>query len=517
MDRDAVASDHSLSAAALSETMRGEVEALRATFRTGRTRALTWRKEQLHAILRMLEENHLELTAAIRADHQNSPKIRGFLDLKRAAEETRMALKNLDDWAADQPAAASAPMFGEAFVRPEAKGVVLLISPWNYPIAMVLDPLIPILAAGNCCMIKPSEVSSHSAALICELIDRYLDRSAVRCVLGGIPETTALLEQKFDHIMYTGNGAVGRIVMQAAAKHLTPCTLELGGKSPTYVDASCANITGAATKIMWWKFVLNVGQTCIAPDYVLVHRDVEHEFVRECQRVLKMWFGATASEQRANKTFARVINARHVGRIRRLLDNTHGNVIAGGEVDEASHYIAPTLVKVPDIDEPLMCEEIFGPVLPVLVVDGVEDAIRQTNAVCSQPLALYMFADDEDTIETYLRGTQSGGVCINSAMEHQTAKDLPFGGVGESGMGHYHGRWGFDEFSHHRSVFRRSSWSTNGGLAVDPRKMHSDRVYDMIMKLSILGFLTPAQKALAKAVGAGALAAIGTRFFRGRL
>ena len=503
--------------AALSERMRAEVEALRATFNTGRTRDLSWRRKQLNQILLMIKENHEEITKAVRQDHLNSPKIRGFIDLKRAGQEVSVALKSLDDWTADKPSTKSAPMFGEAFVRPEPKGVMLLISPWNYPVAMVLDPLIPIIAAGNCCIIKPSEVSSHSAEIIYKLIDKYMDRSAVRCVLGGVPETSALLEQKFDHIMYTGNGSVGRIVMRAAAEHLTPCTLELGGKSPTYVDSSCANVEGAATKIMWWKYVLNVGQTCIAPDYVLLHRDVEDEFIAVCKRVLKMWFGETESEQKKNKTYARVINSRHVQRIRRLMDGTRGDIIAGGSVDEAAHYIAPTIIKVPNIDEPLMREEIFGPVLPIMVVDSVEDAIRKTNTICSQPLALYMFADDEDTIESYLRGTQSGGVCINSAFEHQTSKDLPFGGVGESGMGRYHGKWGFDEFSHHRSVFRRSSWSTNGGLAVDPRKMHRDKTYDLIMKLSILGFLSPVQKTMLKAMGAGALAVLGARFFRPRM
>jgi aldehyde dehydrogenase (NAD+) len=500
----------------LSLDMANIVSDLQATFKTGKTKSLAWRKQQLSQLLKMLQENHLAIAEAVGKDHQNSTKFRGVIDMINSVNGITQALANLDDWAADVPC--KAPMFGDAFIRPEPKGVVLIISPWNYPLAMAIDPLIPILAAGNCAVIKPSEVSNHTSALLEQLIEKYMDRSAIRTVLGGIPETTALLEQKWNHIMYTGNGSVGRIVMAAAAKNLTPVTLELGGKSPTYVDKS-ANITKAATSLMFYKYGINVGQTCIAPDYVLVHEDVEDEFHAACRNVLNSYFGKDESQRKKHKGYARVINDRHTGRIGNLLKATNGQIVVGGEVDEANHYISPTIVKVPNAKEPLMREEIFGPVLPVLAVQNVHDAVVQTNQICDHPLALYVFAEDEAVIETYLQSTTSGGVAINTIMEHQQAKDMPFGGVGESGMGAYHGKYGFDEFSHQRSVFRRSTGRFGGGTQyqASPNSTTSDKFYNLAVKMMITGFLTDGQKNALKAVGGGVLAVLGARYFRARM
>jgi acyl-CoA reductase-like NAD-dependent aldehyde dehydrogenase len=317
--------------------------------------------------------------------------------------------------------------------------------------------------------------------------------------------------------MYTGNGSVGRIVMTAAAKNLTPVTLELGGKSPTYVDKS-ANIEKAAKKLMFWKYGLNVGQTCIAPDYVLVHKDVEQAFDAACVKTLNEFFGVDLQQRKKHNGYARVINERHTERIAKMIDGTNGTVLVGGDVDAANHYISPTIVKVPNTNEPLMRQEIFGPVLPVMVVNDVRDAVEKTNQVCDHPLALYIFSEDEKVIDTYLGSTTSGGVSINTVMEHQQAKDMPFGGVGESGMGAYHGKYGFDEFSHQRSVFRRSTGALGGsGMMGTPGSLASDRFYNLALKMVVTGFLTDGQKTALKALGGGALALLGARYFRAKL
>ena len=499
----------------LTNNMQQLVHDLRTTFNTGKTKSLAWRRQQLNQLLLMVQENHEAITQAVSQDHLNSAKFRGIVDMTSVVSGITQALANLDDWSADVPC--KAPMFGDAFIRSEPKGVMLIISPWNYPLAMALDPLIPAIAAGNCVVIKPSEVSTHTSDLLEQLIQQYMDRSCIRTVLGGIPETTALLEQSWNHIMYTGNGSVGRIVMTAAAKHLTPVTLELGGKSPTYVDKS-ANIDAAAKRLMFWKYGLNVGQTCIAPDYILVHKEVEEQFDQACVRVLQDYFGQDQQKIKAHKGYARVINARHTERIGNMLSATNGTVLVGGDVDATNHYISPTIVKVPNINEPLMREEIFGPVLPILVVDNVKDAVVKTNQICDHPLALYIFAENEQVIDTYLRSTTSGGVSINTAMEHQQAKDMPFGGVGESGMGAYHGKYGFDEFSHQRSVFRRSTGRFGGsGVVGTPNKLASDSFYDLAIKATVTGFLTKGQKTALKAVGGGLLTVLGARYFRAKL
>ena len=502
-------------AQALSLDMSNVVTDLRATFNTGKTKDVEWRRQQLNQLLLMVQENHLAITTAIGKDHLNSHKMRGVADMVSAVKSITQALDNLDEWAADVPC--KAPMFGDAFIRPEPKGVMLIIAPWNYPLAMVLDPLVPAIAAGNCVVVKPSEVSHHTSVLLKQLLTRYMDNSCIRTVLGGIPITTALLEQSWDHIMYTGNGSVGRIVMTAAAKHLTPVTLELGGKSPTYVDKS-ANVQAAAHRLMFWKYGLNVGQTCIAPDYVLVHKDVEDQFDQECKKVLNDYFGKDQVKRQQHKGFARVINSRHTARIEKMMKATKGNVVVGGQVDVASSYIAPTIIKVPSIHEPLMQQEIFGPVLPVLVVDDVQDAVEKTNQICDHPLALYIFAEDEPVIDTYLRSTTSGGVSINTAMEHQQAKDMPFGGVGESGMGAYHGKFGFDEFSHQRSVFRRSTGRLGGtGVIGSPNKLSSDNFYNLAVKAMVTGFLSPGQKKALKALGGGVLTVMAAKYFRAKM
>jgi aldehyde dehydrogenase (NAD+) len=296
---------------------------------------------------------------------------------------------------------------------------------------------------------KPSEVTPHVSAALARLVPRYLDSRAVAIVEGGVDETTALLEQRFDHVFYTGNGRVGRVVMAAAARHLTPVTLELGGKSPAIVDRS-ADVRVAARRIAWGKFV-NAGQTCVAPDHVLVHRDVESRLLDELVRAVRDFYGDDPS---TSTDYGRVVDDRHWRRLRGLLDaGGYASVVYGGDGDEATRYLAPTILAGVERDAAVMGEEIFGPILPVLAVDDTEDAIEFVRSG-DKPLALYVFGDDA-VAQRVLESTSSGGACVNATLLHLAVPELPFGGVGESGSGAYHGRMGFDTFSHRKSVLQR--------------------------------------------------------------
>jgi len=327
--------------------------------------------------------------------------------------------------------------------------VVLVIAPWNYPAQLALLPLVGILGAGNCAILKPSEVAPATSALLASIIPKYFNSDTLAVVEGGIPETTELLEQRFDHIFYTGNGTVGRIVMAAAAKHLTPVTLELGGKSPCYVDTH-ANLDVAAKRIVWAKF-FNAGQTCVAPDYILAHKDIHDELLERMTAAITAFYGDNIQN---SPDYGRIINERHH---RRLMDLLKGEtLLCGGYGDETIKFIEPTIVRDVSPDSSLMREEIFGPILPVLPIESTDQAI-QFILEREKPLALYVFSENKDSYQRVLQQTSSGGACVNDAMTHLSALDLPFGGVGESGMGHYHGKHGFDTFSHQKSVLDKSS------------------------------------------------------------
>ena len=305
------------------------------------------------------------------------------------------------------------------------------------------------LAAGNCAVVKPAEVWAHTSRAIAELLPRYLDPACVAVVEGGVPETTELLAQRFDHIFYTGNGTVGRIVMTAAARHLTPVTLELGGKSPAIVHRS-ADLAVTARRIVWAKFT-NAGQTCVAPDYVLVERAVEQPLLDALAATVRELYGA---DPKHSPDYGRIISDRQFDRLARLLDGTQ--IVCGGELDRDERYIAPTVLRDVSLAAPIMQDEIFGPLLPVIAVDSVDDAIALVTDR-PKPLALYVFAEDGAVADRVLARTSSGGACVNDAIVHLSVHDLPFGGVGESGMGAYHGRTSFETFSHRKSVVAKSS------------------------------------------------------------
>jgi aldehyde dehydrogenase (NAD+) len=337
---------------------------------------------------------------------------------------------------------------GRSYIEPEPKGVVLIIAPWNYPLSMVVAPLVGAVAAGNCAAMKPSEITTHTSTALAAILPRYLDKDAFAVVEGGVPETTELLEHKFDHILYTGNERVARIVMTAAAKNLTPVTLELGGKSPCIIDKS-ADIEVAASRIAWGKFI-NAGQTCVAPDHVLVHRSVATQFVDALTRRIKDFYGEDASQ---SPDYCRIASERHAARFAKLLEGQ--KIHHGGRVDVARRYVEPTIVLDPPVDSELMTEEIFGPVLPIITVDEMHHAIKFV-ADRPKPLALYVFTRSKALEEAVLERLSAGSVCINDAVIFMVSPELPFGGVGNSGMGRYTGWYGFETFSHMRPVMKRS-------------------------------------------------------------
>lgn len=427
---------------------------LRSTYNAGITRPLSWRRAQLEAMAKMLSDGEGELLQALAAD-LGKPGIEGWLtELRHVQNEISHIVKHLGGWAAPERVKVRAMLRpSTASIVAEPLGVALVIAPWNYPVQLLLLPMAYALAAGNAVVGKPSEISSRTASAVARWVPRYLDERAAVIVEGDAPVVTSLLAERWDHIFYTGNGRVGRIVMEAAAKHLTPVTLELGGKSPTIIDRT-ANLAVAARRVAWGKFV-NAGQTCVAPDYVLVDRAVERQFVDLLTQELQNFYGA---DPKASPDLGRIVSERHFDRLADLLaKRTSGRVVVGGESDRSLRYLAPTILSGVSWDEPLMTEEIFGPILPVLAVDDVEEAIATVNAH-DKPLALYVFAEDQATIDRVIAETSSGGVCVNGTLLHLAVTELPFGGVGESGMGAYHGKTGFDAFSHRKSVFQRGTW-----------------------------------------------------------
>jgi aldehyde dehydrogenase (NAD+) len=421
------------------------VAKLRDVFESGRTRPVEWRRRQLQRMKAMLEEREADFLDALAAD-LGKPRLEGWAsDIAVVITEIDYALRHLAGWM--KPERVWTPLAqrpGRATVRPEPFGVALVIAPWNYPVHLLLLPMVGALAAGNAVVGKPSEVSAHTSAALARLVPEYLDPDGVAIVEGGVTETQALLAERFDYVFYTGNGRVGRVVMEAAAKHLTPVTLELGGKSPVIVDAA-ANVEVAARRIAFGKF-LNAGQTCIAPDYVLVARARHEDLVEQIGRAIREFYG---SDPAASPDYARIVNDAHFRRLDELL--TGGTPVIGGETRADERYVAPTVLRDVAPDAPVMTEEIFGPILPVVPVMDVDEAIRFVNER-DRPLALYFFSESDAAQERVLEQTSSGGACVNATVMHVAVPDLPFGGVGASGMGSYHGKASFDVFSHRKSV-----------------------------------------------------------------
>lgn len=398
----------------------------------------------------MLHEGAGALGEAMRED-MGKPRTEAWLtDIAAVRRDIEAMAGDLAGWAAARAARVPWQLWpSRAQVLSEPLGAVLVIGPWNYPVRCLVLPLASAVAAGNTVAAKPSELAPATATELARLASEHVDQEAIRFCLGGPDVAERLLEQQWDHIFFTGGNRTGRLVMAAAARHLTPVTLELGGKNPALVAAS-ADIRSAARRIVWGKF-LNAGQTCVAPDYIVVEREAESALLKEILGWVDDFYG---DEPRLSPDLGRVVNETHVARLAALLGSTKGRALTGGHVLAGERYVAPTVLADVSWDDPVMGEEIFGPVLPVLPCDSIAGALGEIRRR-EKPLAVYLYARDRELEKLVLAETSSGGVCVNHNCVQLAVPGLPFGGVGQSGMGAYHGKAGFDTFSHQKAVLRR--------------------------------------------------------------
>jgi aldehyde dehydrogenase (NAD+) len=432
-----------------SPTSGDVIDALRHTFASGRTRTYEWRIGQLEAIEQLLTERESEIAAALAEDLGRTAAEAWLGDIASTAGEAAFARKRLRKWMKRRRIRLPLNQLpGRGWVQYEPLGVVLVIGPWNYPVYLTLGPLIAAVAAGNCAVLKPSELAPATSALLARLVPEYLDPSAVSVVEGDAATTQRLLAMGFDHAVFTGGTEIGKKIMAAAAPTLTPVTLELGGKSPVIV-ASDADIDVAARRIAWVK-LLNSGQTCIAPDYVLVHRDVATRLI---SAIVDTIAGFRAAE--SDPTLP-IVNQRQFDRLTDYLGKTTGRIVAGGGSDREGLRMQPTVVVDPAPTEPLMTDEIFGPILPILTVDSIPAAVEFVNSR-PKPLALYAFTSSRSVGRHLVDNVAAGGAVINHIAMHCLVPQLPFGGVGASGIGEYHGQWGFERLSHRKAVLSKTA------------------------------------------------------------
>ncbi|XP_035906587.1 aldehyde dehydrogenase family 3 member B1 isoform X14 [Anopheles stephensi] len=424
------------------------VQQLRTTFNSGKTRDVDFRINQLQALLRCYEENTAEMASVLASDLRKHKQEAHLLEIEFILNDLRNTLFNLREWVKpEKPEKSLVNMMDGVYIYKDPYGVVLVIGAWNYPLQLTLVPVAAAIAAGNCVVIKPSEVAPASAKFIADVLPKYLSQDCYRVVTGGPKETTELLKEKFDYVFYTGSGRVGKIIHQACSENLTPCTLELGGKSPCYLDGT-ANMAIAARRILWGKFI-NAGQTCIAPDYILCSKQVQKQFLEEARKVLKEWYGTNPKD---SPDLCRIINQNHFQRLTSLLKGA--NVAIGGETDLQDRYISPTILIDVKSTDPVMQDEIFGPILPILNVDNAYDAIKFINSR-DKPLSIYIFSENVQDRNRIIENTSCGGICVNDTMAHVAVEALPFGGVGPSGMGSYHGKYSFDTFVHKKSCLTK--------------------------------------------------------------
>ncbi|ALE06135.1 aldehyde dehydrogenase [Arthrobacter sp. ERGS1:01] len=435
-------------------TIAATVDAARALFNTGASKPLSWRLNQLKALNQMLLDHREDFLAALAADLGKHPTEAWLTEIGFLTAEISHTIKHLDQWLAPRKAAVPLSLQpAKASTVLDPLGVVLVIAPWNYPLQLLLAPVIGALAAGNVVVAKPSELAPASSAALARWVPDYL-AGAVSIVEGAVPETTALLQQRFDHIFYTGNGRVGRIVMAAAAKHLTPVTLELGGKSPVFIDET-VDIRAAAARLAWGKF-MNAGQTCVAPDYVLGTDAALAKLAHELPAAIHALYG---QDPQHSLDYGRMVNDAAYTRVTGLLaedlkDDAGSALVSGGGSDAATRYIEPTVIHV-DAHAALMDAEIFGPVLPLVTVSSTREAIDFINGR-DKPLSLYVFSEDPGVRDAFTQETSSGALNFGVPVAHLSVPGLPFGGVGESGMGNYHGRHSLDTFSHHKAVLEKT-------------------------------------------------------------
>lgn len=454
------------------------LEALRNTFQQGTTKPLSWRRNQLEQLDRMLDEREADFERALNEDVGKHAVESQLTEIGFLRSEIAHALKHLRSWARRKRVSVPPVVLpASAWVTPQPLGLVLIIAPWNYPLMLALSPLIGAIAAGNTAVVKPSEISSATSRTLARIVPEYLDIRAVRVIEGGVEETTELLKHRFDHIFFTGNGTVGRIVARAAAEHLTPVTLELGGKSPLFIDDT-VDLAQAARRIVWAKF-LNCGQSCVAPDYVLATPEVLVELETALPDAIYELYGNAIDR---NPDYGRIVSEPHFERLVSYL--TDGRIVTGGSHDRDTRLIEPTILADVPRDAAVMREEIFGPILPLVAITGVTDAIEVVRSR-PHPLSVYVFSQDPDVRRRWEAETTSGALTYGAPVMHLSIPDLPFGGVGESGMGAYHGQRSFDTFSHHRAVLAKPLRPDTLGPTVMPpfTKTKEGLVRNLLRKL----------------------------------
>ncbi|HQL00051.1 MAG TPA: aldehyde dehydrogenase [Smithellaceae bacterium] len=430
-----------------NQMLRELYERQKTFFRSGKTRDIDFRIAALKKLNGLINTFEKEILDAIYLDLRKEETDAYATEISGIYQELKVAIKNVRDWAARQKV--PTPFFlkpSKSYIYKEPYGVALIIAPWNYPFQLTIMPLIGALAAGNTAILKPSEIAPHTAAILEKMINGAFSAEYLHVVTGGVEETQALLDLPPDYIFFTGSVPVGKVVMSAAAKHLTPLTLELGGKSPAIVHSS-ADLKTAVERICWGKF-LNAGQTCIAPDYILVHNSVKDHFLDELIKAILKFYGEDASK---HPRYCRIINDRHFQRLTALIDSA--KTIYGGRTDASDRYIEPTLLYPASWDDPIMQDEIFGPILPILPYSDLDDVIGKINDR-PKPLALYMFVNDKVIRRKMIRDISFGGGAVNNTIMHIVSHEMPFGGVGQSGLGRYHGKYSFEAFSHTKSILR---------------------------------------------------------------
>ena len=419
-------------------------------FNKGETKSIDFRLKQLDKLKTAIKKNEELIIEAINKDLHKSEFEAYATEIGYLYDSIKYFKKNLRNWARPKKVKTPIVHFGaKSYAYKEPYGTVLIIGPFNYPFQLVMEPLLGAIVAGNCAIIKPSEFTANISKVIEKIIKETFKENYIKVLQGGAEITEVLINAPFDYIFFTGSVKVGKIVMEAASKNLVPVTLELGGKSPCIVHKD-ANISVSVERIVWGKF-LNVGQTCVAPDYILIHKDIKGIFIEEIKNIIEKFYGNNPKE---SKDYGRIVSEKHTSRLLKLIDNN--KVVFGGEVDVKNRYIAPTIMNNVQWTDKIMEDEIFGPILPIIEYESLDDIIDKINKR-PKPLALYLFTENLDVEHKVIDSISYGGGCINDTMLHVATPFLPFGGVGNSGVGSYHGINSFETFSHTKSIIRKNS------------------------------------------------------------
>lgn len=444
--------------------LNSEIQNVRDFFQTQSTKDIKFRKKYLKALKKSIKKHEPDILDALKSDLGKNKVEAYATEVGFVMKELSYIIKELKNWAKTKSVTTPMMQFpAKSFIKYEPYGTVLIIGPFNYPFQLVMSPLIGALAAGNCAVVKPSEMTPQTSMVVQEILEEVFPEDYVKVVQGEKEVTSQLLDERFDYIFFTGSTKVGQIVYEKASKHLTPVTLELGGKSPVIIDDT-ANLKVAAERIAFGKF-MNAGQTCVAPDYILIDNEIKVKFVEALQATIQEFYGAQIEQ---SEDFGRIVNDNHFNRLVNIIEDSRQQVIYGGESNADELFVAPTIILDPKLSDSVMQQEIFGPILPIIGYDTfneVYDIVEQYE----KPLALYLFTEDSDQITAVFNRLSFGGGCVNDTILHLANPNLPFGGVGHSGIGSYHGKYSFELFSHEKSYITKST-KLESGLLFPPYK-----------------------------------------------